>query len=246
MNGLSLSCAVLAVLGLMACSSGAGSPTPDISSTVDAQVEARLASMSTERDSPTAAPQATPTNAQAPMPTIAPQTVPPTIASSLPSVSFHEIWGVDESRVYQMAEGYIHEASTGNRERTWRDGEPLVLTGCRLDVPNSSEASTEVTGFLFSHDGQFNEKNYLVSVINEPSGGFMQGRCYEMVVQYISDSTECYFLGAVPSFPSAGYGQSCPTEGAKEQRVPAFMLMLQPSGDGKGTKNDRPNAKLIR
>lgn len=228
---------------LMACSNGAVDPTPDIPATVDAQVNAKLALMSTKTVPPTVAIQPTPMNTRVPMPTATPEMAHPTIAPVLPDVSFNEMWGVDESRVYQMAEGYIHETATGKRERTWRDGEPLILTGCRLDVPNSSGVSTVVTGFLFSHDGQFNEKNYLISIINEPSGGFTRGRCYEMVVQYISDSSECYFLGHDRLSPlpvGVGFRLSCPTEGAKEQRVPAFMLMLPTSS------NVSPNVKLVR
>ena len=54
-------------------------------------------------------------NTRVPMPTDTPELAPPTIAPVLPEVSFHEIWGVDESGTIPPAQFWVRRHLTSFR-----------------------------------------------------------------------------------------------------------------------------------
>ena len=204
-------------------------PTPGIRATTKADtlqlqsgVQATIATVPTKTPIPTLTPA--PTETPIPPPTQFPR------PTSIPEVPLIDLWNINQDRVFKIADL--------EHKHTWKDEKNVLLQGCRLQV-----STTKLTGSneaLFSLDGNFSKTHYIVKISGKPSNkyGFQKGRCYQMVVTYITSHRECLFISYFPRPPFA----PCP-ENARYQMIPLFMLSIKYSTNQNGKMEKYDNVR---
>ena len=181
----------LVSIALGACTSPAPEPTPNLAATVTAVIQEQSAVDST----------ATPWPTQTPWPTHAPYPRP--TATDVPKVP--------QDRVIR-----VKDLDTAEAEKFWLDRQPLILVGCNLklsgDVVDGYRSS-----YSFTYDGRFAEGNFVTEVYGFKMPESLRLGCYEMLVRYVSERSDCYFFminGIQPfasSYGCSGWAQVTPT-----------------------------------
>ena len=209
----------LFILALVACS--APEPTPNISATAAATVQAELATRS--GTAPVPAPTAVPTFTTAPTP---PATLTPTLVATqrptpkatttpyptptsgptpIPTVSNFD--KVPPDRI--IAVGDLKAGP-----KFWTDREPFLLLGCHTDAEMGD------SDFAFTQNGRFSESHY-IAIVN---GYFAKTSppmksCYSMRVTYSGTEEYCFYN----TFSQFSDYQRYSCTGWK-QRAPRFVM----------------------
>ena len=173
----------------VACSSPTPTPTPDIQATVATQVAAHLAAIPTL--TPVASPTPAPTSTQYPTSTLyqaLPTYTPEPTYTPLPTSTPFPTQRFPLSRTITVEELSNHETEF------WRDGNPLLLVGCRTLADRIKGGPSDYF-FTFSWNGKFDKHHYLAGVAGFDSLRHPEENvCYEMQVEYLREESYCYWV----------------------------------------------------
>ena len=139
---------------------------------------------STPTPTATSEPTSTPMPTDTPAPTSTPTPTP------LPTPTLEEQWSVAPGRVLT-----VDMMADESPSSWWMDGEPLILAGCHVRLPDPQQRAyppeTDTKSITISQDGEFKEGSYMVQVTgfeNSPPSD----SCYEVVATYFRTMPRCY------------------------------------------------------
>ena len=138
----------------------------------------------TPQPTATTVPTATPAPRYTPAPTFTPRPTSrpaPTLPLITGAATLNQEWQIPTARIFGVAAAHNSAAA--------RDRQGLIIAGCYVIA---SQSGGTATAYTFSKDGRFSEYRVFVAV-SGIAHALKAGECYEMLVQYESRESICYY-----------------------------------------------------